>query len=126
MAKGVWWCTGRKNSGLHKIRLGPRMGHEGMSLCLGERGWLGHTPETAHHVRTRRLTRYCQPFAAALKKHLEQFALFTTVARGATIGAVHAKLVGRHASSHPLVPLLLVANFFAEPRHCAETPTKHP
>lgn len=125
MAKGVWWCTGRKDSGLHEIRLGPRMGYESMCSYLDVNGLAEPPPETAHHARTRRLTRYCQPFAAALKKHLEQFALFTTVAKGATIGALHAKLVGAHASSCPLVPLLLVTNFFAEPRHCAETPTKH-
>jgi hypothetical protein len=59
--------------------------------------------ETAHHhVRAWRLTFHGQPFAVALKKHLDQVALFTTVARGATVGAVHAKLVGEYPSLYPL------------------------
>ena len=126
MAERVCWCTGRKNSGLHKIRFGPKMGHEGKCSYLGVNGLADPPLRDNRHARTRRLTRYCQPFAAALEKHLEQFALFTTVARGATVGAVHAKLVGAYASSCPHVPLLLVAYFFVKPRHCTETPAKHP
>lgn len=85
-----------------KSDLVPAWGIKVRTSYLGMDGsaeW--HLGDSAH-VRTLRLTCSGQPFAAALKKHLDQFALFTTVVRGATVGVVHAKLVGAHGLPCPL------------------------